>query len=616
MRKRQIEVMPRGAEAHIWDVNHRTLPPLIGREVEYEQIKSFLMSRLAMEHKQVLFLCGPCGAGKSTTVSQLLPHQEDGVTTIGCKVSVQVPRNADLCSERCPVGTNNHTEETCRVVPRDLRPLHVNCTDLSASKLIDELVVKMRYRQRQSDHLDAKEALLRCTASGGSEVSFSEKLDHILSTLCFPFQPGTNSRANTSARRSIRLSPASPSAACSATSGLMKEWTRCPLHVLVLDEADSCKSVVVLRNLFHLVHRCPLWFGMICISNDRWLKFLPRDDALALEYVHTIAFGAYSADVLKEIGALAVRDHNRGRKHLGPCDEEFDQSTEDKSIMLAPAAASFAAKTAVLNFCGDARKVKELCRRAADSSMTANDSMGSGVGIRPTLRDVSNFPTRYSSNGKRARSPAPLEGSDVPLGVSRNQMTASTVSLKDVMSAASIAAKPMASSVVANLPEQATYVLCCIVALARRKALAAFVQRMTTTGNAAPGRLPTTSSGGKEAAAAAALRGTDGKVFRDCGELCEGEVYRLYARLMRELQFHACNREAVIFSLELLKSRGVISGSKTFVCTGEWTLEELEGALVSEGTRLLKLQAEVLPPERATLLTNKFADAFYKLKIS
>jgi Cdc6-like AAA superfamily ATPase len=628
---------------HVWDLSERSLPPLMGREVEHQSICQFLLSRLAMDATQrCLLLCGPCGVGKSTTVSRVLPEG----FAIRCQVEVPVVRLSSMsrASQRASCGSASSSPSSGgrrssalhrrgapgaiytmtpqdplqvsevsatatelslsplhKLVTRDIRPIHVNCTDLSASKLIEEIITKLTYHQRKSDLLEAKEALIRSAVIGGGgqkgEATFVARLECLVDTVYLPRLHGTASSPSSSVGRSSASRTSTGSSnnngACDkSVSATAAAWARCPLHVLVLDEADSSKSTSVLRNLFLVVERCPLWFGLICISNDRWLTFLPRDDASATAHVRALPFSAYSAEVLQKIGALAVQESKQG--HV-----QSDGSLSHRcDVDLAPSAAAFAAKTSVLNYCGDARKVKELCRRAADEVGAAAVAQSSAAAAavpttrRTTLQDISNVTKRAAGGVKRARSPdaAPTK--------------TTTVSLKDMMRVTStVTARPAASSIVVNLPEQATYLLCCVVALARRKAVAACLQRAAV-------------GGVNHGAVVAAVKATDTNVLCDCGELTEPEVYRLYARLMREFQFNTCNREAAMFSLELLKSRGVITGTKAFVCTGEWTLAELEGALIDEGTRLVRLQAELLPPERAELLTNKFAEAFHKLKVS
>ncbi|CUG39436.1 Hypothetical protein, putative [Bodo saltans] len=213
---------------HEFDVNGKTLPPLSGREVEHAAIQQFLTAHLAMDDNthnthnsgntnvggcgRVLFLCGPCGVGKSTTVARILPpHQSTsssteaactlssgggGGVTIDCRIQVPMERLFNPSSpSSAPTSAASAAGAVAltRTVERQIRPIHINCTDLTASSLIDEVVAKMRYRQRkQSEVLAAKETLLRST-SIHKEEKFAESLDKLLVKLNYPYHLSSSS---------------------------------------------------------------------------------------------------------------------------------------------------------------------------------------------------------------------------------------------------------------------------------------------------------------------------------------------------------------------------------------------------------------------------------------
>jgi hypothetical protein len=167
-----------------------------------------------------------------------------------------------------------------------------------------------------------------------------------------------------------------------------------------------------------------------------------------------------------------------------------------------------------------------------------------------------------------------------------------------------------ASSVVERLTEHATYVLCCIVVLARRKAVAAHMQRsaLSSVGSA---------SASLQQQQQRALDSTAGVIFGESGELRRADVERWYKRLMADLRLPQCNQDVVTFALHLLNINGLISSTTTFVCTGDWTLEELEAALVARGTQIMGDHEDgVVAPGSSQAATNKFANVFYRLRLA
>lgn len=419
-------------------------------------------------------------------------------------------------------------------VIRPMKALHVNCTDLSSAQLLEALTTRLMYKQRKSKVLDAKAALLRfaCTA------------------------------------RQDRQLDCAIAGAPTANSLTVNEWNQSPLHVMVLDEVDACKARTnrALQNLLRIATECPLWFALIIVSNNRWPAFLPPDNPSMRSRIDVLTFTTYNTATLARIGAAAVAQ----------------RTVTDTSIsfVVAPAAATLAAKSSALGHYGDARKVKEFCQGAVAVAKSA-------------LQDVSNASQRSGTKRGRAHEPVVV-----------------TVTAKDMHAVTSGPATTVEQSVL-QLPELTTYVLCCIVVAARRKVMRDFLLRTSVAQpTAGSNRPPTLDLTG-------ALSHSNTVAMCDTGELDERTVHRLYIRLMARLLFPPATAEAVKRSLEDLSARRVISRSDRFVCTGEWPLEEIENALVAKGTELVRKEDEVsvgdsglAPPK------NRFADALRELATS
>lgn len=534
------------------DNDEGTSTPLIGREREHEAIITFLTARISMRHAKVLFVCGPCGVGKTSTIRrvmmtpfsvQWIPLPEEHLTLAGSR-----PRR-DNTHYKMIEGLSSSPEGAAQQVwfRRSVRSFYVNCADIGAKELVEEMVRLVSFGQRQSKHIETISALLRsCLSSAPSRQSSGRRNDDV------DKQNGV------------------PTAALTFTS-----LTSTPMLVFVLDEADYAKKAtsLVLANLSRVALIHPLYFALMFVSNSRELSFLSST------HIQALYFAAYEAEELRKIGEAVVAGHGKG------------------DAVLSKAAMEYSAKMTVQNHCGDARRITEYVTRAVEASVNHNKK--AALDKEPV-----------AGEGRRKR------GREVHNGDSSAQPH--VVSLTETVAVMKDGTRPDAYQLVQEFPSLTTYILCCIIALAKRSATRSFLAKTEIGGSVSGGHGKAQPPSAKSLAAAQAV--VSKTLAKDCGEITLREVYNSYVTLMSKLMFPLSNRESVQRCVEELATRRVISegkgGCERFVVTGQWTIDELETALLRKGSEIVREEEAMFGLGTAAgvgSLSNKFGDALKAL---
>eukprot|EP00758_Cryptobia_borreli_P005159 Tbor_TRINITY_DN4759_c0_g1::TRINITY_DN4759_c0_g1_i1::g.17103::m.17103 len=282
---------------------------LPGRESEFKAVLSFVSAHNSGKGRDVLFMCGACGCGKTSTIRQLMTY----------------------CSQY------DKTLNTPKVF-KNSRWLHLVCKGLSRVGFLTQL----------------REFLVEY------DLFFANKFFNIVyESYCMMTQSsGCSSVTNLSGKRQdvnsflgMHVQLLKEQILSKTTKG------RRPKHsdfsfVLALDEADSCDEIgnELMTSLVEACVRKDIAkrISLVLIANNKCLPFIPRSCRSNL--VTELVFRAYSAPELK-VGVL-----NYFQKQKGVVLSE----------LLTASAIDFAVKVAINQYSADLRKVIDICAEAVN----------------------------------------------------------------------------------------------------------------------------------------------------------------------------------------------------------------------------------------------------------